>query len=293
MMVGSSGWRLLLALASLLWAPGHGQPRGEGRGGVGVGCADSACPHPHRGLWGAPCPCWAQRVRGCGGLFSPLLLHLCGCRSPFFSRSGGGGHSARPPPPGRPLPLWGPGNAEKGPGEGRGRGHGSCPLPGAGGGDLGAAPSPREMGGPQPWVPPCWGSAVADANRLKPLFFGVKGDEKPSPGVRERRREDVTEPIYRSFLSSHVVPLRTARGGRFVPGAAPGEFGWRAGAEPGSARVRSGVLGCQLQRWSRQVLLLGVLLLLLEPAAGPALSAAAGTARHGTARQSPAASGLS
>ncbi|XP_032036850.1 laminin subunit alpha-1 [Aythya fuligula] len=28
MMVGSSGWRLLLALASLLWAPGHGQPRG-------------------------------------------------------------------------------------------------------------------------------------------------------------------------------------------------------------------------------------------------------------------------
>lgn len=133
-------------------------------------------------------------------------------------------------------------------------------------GPTGAARSPREMGGPQPRVPPCWGSAVADANRLKPLFFGVKGDEKPSPGVRERRREDVTEPIYQSFLSSHVVPLRTARGGRFVPGAAPGEFGWRAGAEPGSAGVCSDVLGCQVQRWSHQVLLLGVLLLLLEPA---------------------------
>lgn len=225
------------------------------------GSSLSPSPSPS-GVTGCPLPVLGTAGTGVWGALFPLAPPSLWLPQPFLLPKRRRWGPLRPAASsGPPTPFVGDGERRKG--AGGGKGARELPAPRGRRGQ----PRPRgRFGGPQPRVPPCWGSAVADANRLKPLFFGVKGDEKPSPGVRERRREDVTEPIYQSFPSSHVVPPRTARGGRFVPGAAPGEFGWRAGAEPGSAGVCSDVLGCQVQRWSHQVLLLGVLLLLLEPA---------------------------
>lgn len=237
----------------------------------------SPSPSPS-GVTGCPLPVLGTAGTGVWGALFPLAPPSLWLPQPFLLPKRRRWGPLRPAASsGPPTPFVGDGERRKG--AGGGKGARELPAPRGRRGQ----PRPRgRFGGPQPRVPPCWGSAVADANRLKPLFFGVKGDEKPSPGVRERRREDVTEPIYQSFPSSHVVPLRTARGGRFVPGAAPGEFGWRAGAEPGSAGVCSDVLGLPGTALEPP----GAPARCASPPAGastgPALSAAAGTAQHGS-----------